>query len=168
MYNDLYTATEDFQESVNHVVVTGMGIVTSVGQDIDSYWTALVNGDSAFHEYGALAGTHVATVEGNSWESELRGSNRRYTDRAGKFALVCAQQAIRSAGITLCHRPRRKNDYKLSVEQQNIQDRIGVYIGSSIGGVSSLCLPCAQRDNSFPESGGYVSNRCKSWDTSFL
>ena len=113
----------------NHrVMVTGMGIISPLGLDVESTWDGIVNGRSgvdlitAFDTEGF--DTHFAAeVKGFDPENHLERKEARRMDRFAQFAAVAAQQACAQAGL----------------ERGTVDPyRVGVIIGSGIGGISTL------------------------------
>jgi 3-oxoacyl-[acyl-carrier-protein] synthase II len=113
----------------NHrVMVTGMGIISPLGLDVESTWDGIVNGRSgvdlitAFDTEGF--DTHFAAeVKGFDPENYLERKEARRMDRFAQFAAVAAQQACAQAGL----------------EHGTVDPyRVGVIIGSGIGGISTL------------------------------
>jgi 3-oxoacyl-[acyl-carrier-protein] synthase II len=115
--------------SGNHrVLVTGLGIVSPLGLDVASTWDGIVNGRSGVDFITAFDSegfdTHFAAeVKGFDPEDYLDRKEARRMDRFAQFAAVAAQQACRQAGLE----PGSVDPY-----------RIGVIIGSGIGGISTL------------------------------
>ncbi|MCI0789957.1 MAG: beta-ketoacyl-[acyl-carrier-protein] synthase II, partial [Chloroflexi bacterium] len=115
--------------SGNHrVMVTGMGIISPLGLDVATTWDGIVNGRSgvdfitAFDPEGF--DTHFAAeVKGFDPEDYLDRKEARRMDRFAQFAAVAAQQACSQAGLK-----------KGSVDPY----RVGVIIGSGIGGIGTL------------------------------
>ena len=113
----------------NHrVMVTGIGIISPLGLDVESTWDGIVNGRSgvdlitAFDTEGF--DTHFAAeVKGFDPENYLERKEARRMDRFAQFAAVAAQQACAQAGL----------------ERGTVDPyRVGVIIGSGIGGISTL------------------------------
>ena len=113
----------------NHrVMVTGMGIISPLGLDVESTWDGIVNGRSgvdlitSFDTEGF--DTHFAAeVKGFDPENHLERKEARRMDRFAQFAAVAAQQACAQAGL----------------EDGTVDPyRVGVIIGSGIGGISTL------------------------------
>jgi 3-oxoacyl-[acyl-carrier-protein] synthase II len=110
------------------VVITGLGCISPLGNDIQSTWTAALAGES-----GVGLITHFDTTDFRTRiAAEVKGFDpvqsigrrlARRTDRFTQFALEAAAQAIQDSG--------------LSIDDGN-RDRIGVIIGSGIGGVGTL------------------------------
>ena len=115
--------------SGNHrVLVTGMGIVSPLGLDVATTWDGIVNGRSGVDFITAFDSegfdTHFAAeVKGFDPENYLDRKEARRMDRFAQFAAVAAQEACRQAGLE----PRSTDPY-----------RIGVIIGSGIGGIGTL------------------------------
>ena len=112
----------------HRVMVTGMGIISPLGLDVESTWDGIVNGRSgvdlitAFDTEGF--DTHFAAeVKAFDPENYLERKEARRMDRFAQFAAVAAQQACAQAGL----------------ERGTVDPyRVGVIIGSGIGGISTL------------------------------
>lgn len=115
--------------SGNHrVLVTGMGIISPLGLDVTSTWDGIVNGRSGVDFITAFDSegfdTHFAAeVKGFDPENYLDRKEARRMDRFAQFAAVAAQQACRQAGLE-----------RGAVDPY----RVGVIIGSGIGGIGTL------------------------------
>ncbi len=112
------------------VVVTGMGAVTALGNDVATTWDGLVAGRSGIDtirtlDPSRLASRIAAEVKGFDPSGVLDRKEMRRTDRYIQFALVCARQALDEAGL-----PGRLDD--------DLAQRTGVIIGSGLGGSSTL------------------------------
>jgi len=112
------------------VVITGMGVVTPVGNDLQTFWTNIKNGVSGIDRV-----THYDTTEFDcKIAGEVRGFNpvdffknpkdARRTDRYTQFAVAASKMAIADAGID----PATYAD----------PTRFGVIVGSGIGGLKTL------------------------------
>jgi 3-oxoacyl-[acyl-carrier-protein] synthase II len=117
--------------SRRRVVVTGMGLVTPVGGDLESSWEALRAGHSGagpITQFEATADFDVrfaAEVKDFEVDRYLERKEAKRMDRFAQFAMAASQQAVTQAG--LAERPAGV-DY----------DRIGVVIGSGIGGIATF------------------------------
>jgi 3-oxoacyl-[acyl-carrier-protein] synthase II len=110
------------------VVITGLGCLSPIGNDVPTTWSHVIAGKS-----GAGPITHYDTSEYRSKiAAEVKGfdgsnlfGNReaRRMDRFTQFALAAALEALRDSGL------------EISDESRN---RIGVVIGSGIGGIATL------------------------------
>ncbi|MFS0727805.1 beta-ketoacyl-ACP synthase II [Paenibacillus sp. 1P07SE] len=111
------------------VVVTGMGVMTSLGHELDTFWGSLLEGKSGVSEIEAFDFSDYPTriaAEIKNFNPEDYGIDRkeaRRMDRFVQFAVVASQAAIRDAGIEI---------------GGNVDaERIGVMIGSGIGGLGT-------------------------------
>ena len=112
----------------HRVLVTGMGIISPLGLDVNTTWDGIVSGRSGVDFIKAFDSegfdTHFAAeVKGFDPENYLDRKEARRMDRFAQFAAVAAQQACRQAGLE----PGSVDPY-----------RVGVIIGSGIGGISTL------------------------------
>ena len=112
-------------------MVTGMGLVTPVGNDVPSSWQALLAGKSG----GALISHFEATddfptrvaaeVKGFDPTLYMDSKEARRFDRYSQLGIAAADQAMRDAGRT-----KAPTDVH--------PERFGVVFGSGIGGISTL------------------------------
>lgn len=109
------------------VVITGMGVVSPVGNDVKTFWASLCSGKS-----GARAISHFDTTEhGTKFAAmaedvEPHGMNKkdvRRNSRYALFALEASDQAMEQSGIDL----GKENPF-----------RCGVIVGSGIGGLEEI------------------------------
>lgn len=113
------------------VVVTGMGIVSPIGNDVESFRAALFAG-----RHGIAPITHFDTADYKAkLAAEVKNFNPRdYMDNAemlrsdpnSHFAIAAAQQAVDQSGLLGTLSP----------------DRIGVYFGTGIGGIQTFTAEC--------------------------
>lgn len=113
---------------LKRVVVTGLGAITPIGNNVQDYWDGLVNGRS-----GAGPITHFdASLFKTQFACEVKGFNvAEYIDRKEarkmdlytQYAVAVAKQAVSDAGI----------------DSENIdKNRIGVIFGAGIGGIKTF------------------------------
>jgi 3-oxoacyl-[acyl-carrier-protein] synthase II len=117
-------------ERPRRVVVTGMGVVSSLGGDVATTWEGLVAGRSGVRTIQNIdASRLVVKIAGEVPDFDPSGvldrKEMRRTDRYIQFALVCARQALDQAGL-----PGRLDD--------DLAAHAGVIIGSGMGGVATL------------------------------
>ena len=112
---------------MKRVVITGLGAITPVGCDVESFWDSLKNGKCGIDfiqsfdttEYRAKIAAEVKDFDPSLYME--KGEVRR-TDRFVQFALASATQAVKDSGI-----------------ENNIDpERFGVYFGSGIGGFETF------------------------------
>ena len=114
--------------SKRRVVVTGMGMLTPLGVDLESSWQGLTAGKSGIApiqsfdttDYSVRFGGHVPEFDISEY---LPPKEARRMDGFMQFGLVAGIQAMRDSG--------------LEVTDEN-RDRIGVAVGSGIGGIVTI------------------------------
>ncbi len=112
------------------VVVTGMGLITAIANDVRSNWEALLAGKSGAARISAfdpsdLPVRFAAEVKDFDVLQYLDRKEAKRTDRFTHFALAATAQAMEAAGLI---------DKPLDV----LPDRFGVITGSGIGGITTL------------------------------
>lgn len=109
------------------VVVTGLGCVTPVGNDLPTFWQSLLAGKSGISRISTFDPADLdvqiaAEVRGFDPASRMDGKLARRTDRFTQFAIAAADEALRDASLDLTKEDR---------------DRVGVIIGSGMGGIQT-------------------------------
>jgi 3-oxoacyl-[acyl-carrier-protein] synthase II len=112
------------------VVITGLGAITPIGNDVETFWSNLKNGVSGIGKIEAFDTSAYACKIGG----EVRGfdpkaffknpKDVRRTDRFAQLALAAARMALDDSGI--------------DVEKLKHRDRFGVIVSSGIGGLKTL------------------------------
>ncbi len=107
------------------VVITGLGAVASLGHDVDSFWASLLAGRCGIQRVTHFDPSDLACqigAEVRDWQPEqhMDPKEARRNDRYTQLGFVTAKQAIRDAGLDMA---------------QEDADRVGVLIGSGIGGM---------------------------------
>src|SRR5215472_7616134 len=112
------------------VVITGLGAITPVGNDVETFWSSLKNGVSGIHQIDAFDITGYDCQIGG----QVRGfdpkpffknpKDIRRTDRFTHLAMAAAKMALEDSGI--------------DVEKLERRDRFGVLVSSGIGGLKTL------------------------------
>jgi 3-oxoacyl-[acyl-carrier-protein] synthase II len=111
--------------SSRRIVVTGLGVVASLGHDVDSFWSSLVAGRSGIQRVSLFDPAPFASqigAEVRDWDAaqHMDPKEARRNDRYTHFGFVAAKQAVKDSGLEMA-----KED----------GDRVGVLIGSGIGGM---------------------------------
>jgi 3-oxoacyl-[acyl-carrier-protein] synthase II len=111
--------------SQRRVVVTGLGVVTSIGHDVAAFWSGLVAGKIgvtrvALFDPSAFACQIGAEVRNWDVNQLMDPKEARRNDRYTHFGFVAAKQAVADSGIDMAREDG---------------DRVGVIIGSGIGGM---------------------------------
>lgn len=114
--------------SRRRVVITGMGMVTSVGHTVAQSWAAVLNGQSGVspidHFDASSFGTQFsASVKGFDISPYMSEKEARKNDPFILYGMAAGIQAIEDAGLT---------------ESGIDPERIGCVIGSGIGGLGSI------------------------------
>ena len=114
------------------VVITGMGVISPVGNDVDTFWSNLCNGVSGIDYITAFPTEQLPVkIAGivKDFNPEEYGMDKPFVRKQDTFTLygvAAAYQAVRQSGI--CSQG----------EGQNIDPfRLGVYVGSGIGGFAT-------------------------------
>lgn len=108
----------------NRVVVTGLGVISSVGNDIPSFWNALKDGESGIDKtttFDVSAFDSRIAGEVKGFDHQAHGISKKDTHRMEKFvqfAIAGSRQAVLDSGLDMA--------------QEN-KERIGVLMGSGIG-----------------------------------
>ncbi len=107
------------------VVVTGIGALTPLGNNLEDYWNGLINGVSGATMITQFDATKFKTrfaceLKGFEATDYLDKKEARKIDRFTQTALVASDQAVKDAGLT-----------STDVDP----DRVGVIFGSGIGGL---------------------------------
>jgi 3-oxoacyl-[acyl-carrier-protein] synthase II len=115
--------------SRRRVVVTGLGLVTPVGNTVDESWTNLIAGKSGIanitkFDASAMATKFAGEVKGFSIEEYISAKEARHMDTFIHYGLAASMQAVRDAGLP--------TGDALTPEQA---ERIGCLVGSGIGGL---------------------------------
>jgi 3-oxoacyl-[acyl-carrier-protein] synthase II len=112
------------------VVVTGMGMLTALGNDVPSTWEGLLAGRSGIRTISAFDPSRLTSQmagEVHDFDSShvLDRKDQRRTDRYIQFGLVAAREAMDQAGL-----PARL--------EGDLAERTGVILGTGLGGVGTL------------------------------
>jgi 3-oxoacyl-[acyl-carrier-protein] synthase II len=116
--------------SVRRVVVTGMGLVTPLGNDLPTSWAGLVAGRSGITTIDAFDPSRLSVrIAGQVRDFDashvLDRKDQRRTDRYIQFGLVAAREAMDQAGL-----PDRL--------EGELAERTGAILGTGLGGVGTL------------------------------
>ena len=111
------------------VVITGMGVVSPIGNDLDTFWNSLIAGKSgighitneALAEFDCKIAGEVRDFDAAQYFKNPKDSRR--ADRFAQLAMGAAVMAMDDSGIDL--------------EQVDL-DRFGCMVGSGIGGLETL------------------------------
>ncbi|QNI93271.1 beta-ketoacyl-(acyl-carrier-protein) synthase II (KASII) [Synechococcus sp. A15-127] len=115
-------------EGLHRVVVTGLGAVTPIGNTVEEYWSGLIGGRNGvapitLFDASAHACRFAAEVKAFDPTGLIEPKEAKRWDRFCKFGVVASKQALADAG--------------LEITDANA-DRIGVIIGSGVGGLLTM------------------------------
>lgn len=110
------------------VVVTGMGVVSPIGNDLETFWTNLVTGKGAVREitrfdvsqYSTRIGAELPAFDPVDYMDRKLAKR---TDRFTQYGLAAASMALEQASLSQVRSPQRA----------------GVLFGTGIGGIETLC-----------------------------
>ena len=113
------------------VVITGMGVVSALGTELDTFWNQLIAGQCGVDR--------IASFDASKYETQIAAEVKdfnpgpafpspkeiRRTDRFAQFGVYAGWQALRDSGLDL--------------ERVN-RDEVGVFVGSGIGGLETVTI----------------------------
>ena len=115
---------------MKRVVITGMGVLSPIGNDVETYWNNLKNGVSGIDFIKSIDTSNIEVkVAGEVKDFDavtlgLDASSARRSDKFTQYAMIAAKQAM--------------EDSKIVVDPE----RLGVYVGSGIGGMDTFVSQC--------------------------
>ena len=112
------------------VVITGLGAVTPIGNDVETFWSNLKNGVSGIRTidafdttgYDCKIGGQVSNFDSKPFFKNPKDVRR--TDRFTQLSMAAAKMALNDSGI--------------DVENLDRRDRFGVIVSTGIGGLKTL------------------------------
>ena len=110
------------------VVVTGVGVVSSVGNGLDAFWSALTSGKSGLGPVTVFDAAPLKTriageIKDLNMDLYLPPKEQRRLDKFCHYAVAAGDEAVKMAG--------------LSADKVN-PERVACYIGSGVGGIQTL------------------------------
>lgn len=116
---------------MKRVVVTGMGAITPVGNDVETMWDSLKNGKSGItlvtrYDPSLTKAKVVAEVKGFDPTEYIEKRDCRRMDLYTQYAMAAAAQAVADSGI----------------KEHIDPERFGVYVGSGVGGMDTFYEQC--------------------------
>ena len=107
------------------VVVTGMGVVSSLGCQLDSFFNNIKNGVSGITPIKSFdTSNHSVKIAGEvkiNLEDYFDSKELNRIDRFTAFALIAAKEAVESSSL-----------------DDEVKSKVGVIIGSGIGGIETF------------------------------
>jgi 3-oxoacyl-[acyl-carrier-protein] synthase II len=125
------------RDGERRVVVTGMGALTPVGNDVPTFWDGLVNGRSGIGPITLFDTQNVPSkiageVRGFDADAVMPKKEVRRNDRYVHFAWAAVSEAMRDAGL------------QNPMEDDALARRTGAIIGSGIGGINTMIRDVAE------------------------
>ena len=119
------------RDGERRVVVTGMGALTPVGNDVPAFWDGLVNGRSGIGRITLFDPAKVASkvageVKGFDADAVMPKKEVRRNDRYVHYAWAAVAEALRDA------------DLENPITDEALAWRTGCIIGSGIGGINTM------------------------------
>jgi 3-oxoacyl-[acyl-carrier-protein] synthase II len=119
---------EEYRMSERRVVITGLGVVTPLGCELEAFWRSLLAGKSGIAPITRIDVTGLDCKIGGQVkdfhpEKFMPPKEVRRNDRFVQFSAVAAKQALADSGLDL---------------PEHDPNRIGVLIGSGIGGMETI------------------------------
>lgn len=122
------------------VVITGLGAISPLGETVEELWDGIKNSKCGIDE--------ITLIDTTTFKTKLAGEVKNYEptkyfeakqakrlDRVSQFAMIAAREAF--------------NDSKIN-EENTDYNNVGIYIGSGIGGFSTIetqCNTCFEKGN---------------------
>ena len=115
-------------EKLHRVVITGLGAITPIGNDLESYLKGLQSGQNGVDQITIFdASSHAcrfaAEVKSFDPTGKLEPKESKRWDRFSKFGVIAAKEALNHSGLI--------------IDNSN-SGRIGVIIGSGVGGLLTM------------------------------
>ena len=113
---------------MKQVVVTGIGVVTSLGSGVDEFWSSLKAGKSGISSISRFDASDIASqvaseVKLFNPEEFMDAKEARRNDRYTQLALAASHYALDDANLT---------------RDSLVPERTGVLVGSGIGGMETI------------------------------
>lgn len=115
---------------MKRVVITGLGVISPVGNDVNTFWESLKTGKcgisriEGFEEYDLPIHVAGRVKDFDPLKFGLSAAEKRRNDIYSQYAMAAAAQAMADSGLD---------------SSQNIdENRFGVYLGSGIGGIQTF------------------------------
>ncbi len=110
------------------VVITGLGVLTSLGMEIEEFWNNIISGKSGIKkiekfdtaEYPSKIGAEISDYQA---EKYIDNKEAKRLALFTQYAVITARAAIKDAGLVI---------------DDQVADQVGVAVGSGIGGIEVL------------------------------
>ena len=110
------------------VVVTGMGVVSSLSCQLDQFWSKLIAGESGIHEIKSIDTSRFKVkfaADIHDWDptAHIDSKEQKRLDRFSQFGMVAGIDAVQDSGLDF---------------SQEDSYRCGVILGSGVGGIATI------------------------------
>ncbi|MEO8251852.1 MAG: beta-ketoacyl synthase N-terminal-like domain-containing protein, partial [Chloroflexota bacterium] len=131
MATDRWKRPSSAERGERRVVVTGMGALTPIGNDVPTFWESLLAGRSGIDTISVFDPSRLdariaGELKGFEPEAVMPKKEIRRHDRYVHLAWAASHEALRDAGL-----PN-------PIEDQTLAERTGVIVGSGIGGINTM------------------------------
>lgn len=126
------------------VVITGLGAISPIGNNVNDLWDGIKTGKCGIDEITAFDTTNFKTklaAEVKEYDplNYFEAKQTKRLDRVSQFAIIAAREAFEDSGIT-----KENTDF----------ERVGIYVGSGIGGFTTIQNQC---ETNFEKGNSRVS-----------
>ncbi|MCZ6749405.1 MAG: beta-ketoacyl-ACP synthase II [SAR324 cluster bacterium] len=112
---------------MERVVVTGLGVISCIGLDVPAFWKSLIGGVSGVDRISAFdPAPHRTQIAAQVKDFAFDPKKAKRVERFSQFAIAAADQALEQSGL------------ELNTAGAIPPERIGVSIGTGIGGISFI------------------------------
>ena len=110
------------------VVITGIGTINPIGNDVENTWDGIKNCKCGIDEITLFDNSNLKTklaaeVKGYDALNYLDAKQAKRLDRSSQFAIIAAREALKDSGIN---------------EENTNLENVGIFIGSGIGGLITI------------------------------
>ena len=112
----------------HRVVITGIGAITPIGNNVDEFWKSIKEGKCGITPISLFDSTNqkaklAAEIKNYQAEEHFEAKIAKRLDRFCQFAMIAAREALEKSGIT---------------SENTDMTRVGTVIGSGMGGLETL------------------------------
>jgi 3-oxoacyl-[acyl-carrier-protein] synthase II len=156
------------------VVITGLGVITPVGNDVETFWHNITSGVcgigpiTRFDTQGFSATLAAEVKEFDAALYGITGPEARRMDLYTRYAVAAAEQAVRDSGFLNAAPCAQPSEAKLPTRSEQPTpsaqskqpeqppqpvppERLGVYVGSGIGGIHTFATELHKLDERGPQ-----------------
>ena len=113
---------------MKRVVITGLGAITPIGNNVEEFWNGIKEGKCGIDEIKAFDTSNfkvklAAEVKNYNQEDYFERREAKRLDKFSQYAIIAAREAWK--------------DSKLDKEKENME-RVGIVVGSGIGGIETI------------------------------